>query len=65
MRLTILAGFIVGVSLAIQSAHAAQARAIVGNVAGAVRAHTSAPWYTAMDAGPRDQNGDPLWTLTS
>jgi hypothetical protein len=59
MRLTILAGLIVGVSLAFQSAHAAHTKATVGHVPGAVRAHASAPWYTAMDAGPRGQTGRP------
>jgi hypothetical protein len=59
MRMTILAGLIVGVSPAFQSAHAVHARAIVGHIAGADRAHASAPWYTAMDAGHRGQNGRP------
>jgi hypothetical protein len=57
MRLTILAGLIVGVSLAFQSAAAVHAKAIVAHVAGADRAHASAPWCTAMDAGHRGQNG--------
>jgi hypothetical protein len=60
MRLTILAGLIVGVSLAFQSAHAVHAKAVVGHVAGADRAHANAPWYTAMDTGHRGQNGRPL-----
>jgi hypothetical protein len=37
MRLTILAGLIVGVSLAFQAAHAVLTKAIVGQVAGADR----------------------------
>ena len=57
MRLTILAGLIMGVSLAFQSAHAVHTKAIVGHVAGADRIHASAPWYTAMNAGHRGQNG--------
>jgi hypothetical protein len=51
MRLTILAGLIVGVSLAFQSAHAVHARVIVGHAPVAVRTIVSAPWYVAMNAG--------------
>lgn len=65
MRLTILAGLIVGVSLAFQSAHAVHTRAIVAHGPSVYSAHASAPWYTAMDAGHRSQNGRPAWTLTS
>jgi hypothetical protein len=49
MRLTIIAGFIVGASLAIQSMLAAHARTGVGRAASAVRVHVVAPWYVAMD----------------
>jgi hypothetical protein len=48
MRMTILAGLSVGVSPAFQSAHAVHTRAIVGHVAGADRAHASAPWARAL-----------------
>ena len=59
MRLTILAGLIVGVSLAFQSAHAVHTSVIVVHEPSVESAHASAPWYTAMDAGPRGQNGRP------
>jgi hypothetical protein len=50
MRLTIVAGLIMGMSLALQATLAARARAKVGNAASAVRAHARvvAPWYIAM-----------------
>jgi hypothetical protein len=51
MRLIIVAGLLMGVSLAIQSAHSANASAKVGHVTSAVRAPVSAPWYIAMTAG--------------
>jgi len=51
MRLTIVAGLIMGVALATQSLLGAHARAKVGHTAGAVRVHESAPWYIAMNAG--------------
>lgn len=47
MRLTILAGLIVGVLLGNQSMHDAH----VGHVASTARVHVSAPWYIAMNAG--------------
>ncbi len=50
MRLTILAGLIMGVSLAIQSGIGAQARAKVA-AASASRAHAVAPWYIAENEG--------------
>ncbi len=51
MRLTILAGLIVGTSLAIQSAVGAHTRTKAGHAAGAVRAHSReiAPWYVAAN----------------
>jgi len=51
MRLTIAAGLIMGLALAIQSALGAHARAKVGHAASAGRVHVSAPWYIAMNAG--------------
>jgi hypothetical protein len=65
MRLTILAGLIVGVSLAFQSAHAVHAKVIVVHGPSVESAHASAPWYVAMYAGHGAQIGDPLWTSTS
>jgi len=55
MRLTIIAGFIVGASLAIQSMLGAHARTRVGQAASAVRVHgrVVAPWYVAMDGRHR------------
>jgi len=50
MRLTIVAGLMMGVLLAIQSAHAAHANVKVG-VASASLVHVIAPWYIAMNAG--------------
>jgi hypothetical protein len=49
MRLTIIAGLIMGASLAIQSMLGAHARAKVGQAASAVRVHVRevAPWYIA------------------
>ena len=47
MRLTIIAGLMVGVSLAIQSAHTVYLKATVRQAPGAA----SAPWYLATDAG--------------
>jgi hypothetical protein len=47
MRLTILAGLIVGVLLGNQSMHDAH----VGHVASTARVHVRAPWYIAMSAG--------------
>ena len=50
MRLTIIAGLILGVSLAVQSILGAHARAKVGQAASAARVHgrVVAPWYLAM-----------------
>jgi hypothetical protein len=55
MRLTIVAGLIMGMSLAIQATLAARAKAKVGNAASGVRTHARvvAPWYIAMN----DRNG--------
>ncbi len=49
MRLTIIAGLILGVSLAVQSILGAHARAKVGQAASAARVHgrVVAPWYVA------------------
>ena len=51
MRLTILAGLILGASLAVQSMLGAHARAKLGPAASAVRVHVHeiAPWYIAMN----------------
>jgi len=51
MRLTILAGLILGVALAIQSTLAAHARAKVHHGASNGPTHKSAPWYVAMNTG--------------
>ncbi len=53
MRLTILAGLIMGASLAVQSMLGAHARTKVGPAASAVRVHgrAVAPWYIAMNDG--------------
>jgi hypothetical protein len=51
MRLIIVAGLLMGVSLAIQSAHGAHAKAGVDPAASAARVDVSAPWYIAMNAG--------------
>jgi hypothetical protein len=54
MRLTIIAGLIVGASLAIQSMLGAHVRTKVGEAASAVRVHghVVAPWYVAMNGRP-------------
>jgi hypothetical protein len=51
MRLTIIAGLILGTSLAVQSILAAHARAKVGDAASAVGIHVRvvAPWYIAAN----------------
>jgi hypothetical protein len=51
MRLTIVAGLILGASLAVQSMLGAHARARIGSAASAVRVHVHevAPWYVAMN----------------
>ena len=53
MRLTIVAGLIMGLSLAVQSMLGAHARAKVGQAASAVRVHgrAIAPWYIAINGG--------------
>jgi hypothetical protein len=51
MRVTILAGLIMGVALAVQSVLSAHARAKVVHAASAVRVHQSAPWYIATNDG--------------
>jgi hypothetical protein len=49
MRLTIIAGLILGTSLAVQSILAAQATAKLGRAASGagIHAHVVAPWYIA------------------
>ena len=47
MRLIIVAGLLMGVSLAIQSAHSAK----VGRVTSVDSVPASAPWYVAMNIG--------------
>lgn len=51
MRLTIVAGLIMGLSMAIQSALGAHARAKAGNASSAAGIHfrVVAPWYVAQD----------------
>lgn len=51
MRLTIIAGVILGTSLAVHSAVSAHARAKALHAATAVRAHVKeiAPWYLALN----------------
>ncbi|HWJ41770.1 MAG TPA: hypothetical protein VNT29_11565, partial [Candidatus Limnocylindrales bacterium] len=51
MRMTIVAGLILGAALAVQSMLGAHARAKAGDAAGAVRSHARvvAPWYIAMN----------------
>lgn len=51
MRLTIIAGLMVGVSLAIQSAHAVHFKATVKQAPSAASVHVSAPSYVAMNGG--------------
>ena len=54
MRLTIVAGLILGASLAVQSMFSSYARAKAGPAATAARVHLHevAPWYIANDAVP-------------
>jgi len=54
MRLTIVAGLILGASLAVQSMLSAHAKAKIGSAGSAVRVHARqiAPWYIAIDEGP-------------
>ena len=57
MRLTVVAGLIFGLSMAIQSLVGAHARAKAGHAANAVRVHVKevAPWYIAdNDARSRE-----------
>jgi hypothetical protein len=51
MRLTIIAGLILGTSLAVQSILAAHAAAKIGRAANGVgvHAHVVAPWYIAAN----------------
>jgi hypothetical protein len=51
MRLTIIAGLIMGLSMAVQSALDAHARTKVGNTVKAADVHvkTVAPWYIALN----------------
>ncbi len=51
MRLTIVAGLIMGVALAVQSVLGAHARAKAGHAVRAGSVQESAPWYIAMNAG--------------
>jgi hypothetical protein len=51
MRLIIVAGLLMGVSLGIQSAHSVHASAKVGRATSAGRVLVGAPWYIAMNAG--------------
>ena len=54
MRLTIIAGLILGASLAVQSMLGAHARAKASAAASAARVHvhTVAPWYIANNVVP-------------
>ena len=60
MRLTIVAGLIMGLSLAVQSMLGANARAKVGDAASAVRAHVRvvAPWYIATNDVHLERHGE-------
>jgi hypothetical protein len=58
MRLTILAGLMVGVSLAIQSAHLSHLKAKVSQPSGVVIVHVIAPWYMAMNPEQSPFAGD-------
>jgi hypothetical protein len=50
MRLTIVAGLIMGLSMAIQSTLNARTKAKVGNATSAgTQVHEIAPWYVAED----------------
>jgi len=55
MRLTIIAGLIMGASLAFLSAFDAHARDIAAHAANNRPAHVSAPWYTATDRSANTQ----------
>jgi hypothetical protein len=58
MRLTIIAGLILGTSLAIQSILAAHATTKLGQPPRAVgvHAHVVAPWYIAANDRPCDEH---------
>lgn len=58
MRLTVVAGLIFGLSMAIQSLVGAHARAKAGHAANAIRVHVKevAPWYIADNAGRSYEN---------
>jgi hypothetical protein len=49
MRLTIVAGLILGASLAVQSMLGVHAKAKVGTAATATHVRQVAPWYIAMN----------------
>ena len=55
MRLTILAGLLMGLSMAVQSALSAHARTMLDHSVKAVGAHTKtvAPWYIATNHSER------------
>lgn len=55
MRLTIVAGLIMGTSLAVHSALGVHARTKIGHTVKAVAVHARvvAPWYIAMNDGHR------------
>ena len=55
MRLTIIAGLIMGLSLAINSALGEHARSITAHAANGRPAHVSAPWYTATGQSAKTQ----------
>jgi hypothetical protein len=58
MRLTIIAGLILGTSLAVQSMLSAHATAKIGRAASAVgvHAHVVAPWYIAASDRPCEEH---------
>ncbi len=58
MRLTIVAGLIMGLSLAVQSMLGAHAKAKVGDAASSVRsnARVVAPWYVAASDARREKH---------
>jgi hypothetical protein len=49
MRLAIIAGLIMGLSLGVNSTLAARARSIAAHAANIRPAHVCAPWYIATD----------------
>jgi hypothetical protein len=56
MRLTIIAGLIVGLSLAIESTMGAHLRASATHAANIRPAHVSAPWYIATNQSANIHN---------